>query len=160
MKRLPPDVEALIGPRKPAKPSGGSRIPPKGSKRFHGPSGPRESALRRDVEAELAASLRPTPPKANLPRAQAADPGLLAAKIALAEQQREKLEIANAKARGELLPAAEVEKEWGLILRDLRASLLSLSARIGQKLPHLSTHDLAAIDAEVREALTELADAG
>jgi hypothetical protein len=58
----------------------------------------------------------------------------------------EKLEIANAKGRGQLLPAAKVEKEWASVLRGVRGRC-SRSSRVQKKLPHLSAHDVAAIDA-------------
>ena len=39
-------------------------------------------------------------------------------------------------------------------MRQTRARLLGVSSRIGA---HLTAHDLAVVDAEIREALTELA---
>lgn len=36
------------------------------------------------------------------------------------------------------------------------AAVLAVSSRVSQRLPHLYAHDVAEIDAEVREALTEI----
>jgi len=36
--------------------------------------------------------------------------------------------------------------------------MLAVSSRIAARLPHLSKHDVAEIDAEIRAALTELGD--
>jgi phage terminase Nu1 subunit (DNA packaging protein) len=99
---------------------------------------------------------RPGRPPANLPRGATANPDLLAEKIRLAKEQADKTALANAKARGELLPAAEVEREWAAILRDVRAAMLALPSRLQQKLPHLSAHDVAMIDREIRDVLAEL----
>jgi phage terminase Nu1 subunit (DNA packaging protein) len=58
--------------------------------------------------------------------------------------------------RGELLEAGAVENEWSYILRSVRAGMLAVSSRCGARLPHLSTDDIAEIDAEVRAVLTEV----
>jgi hypothetical protein len=39
-----------------------------------------------------------------------------------------------------------------------RASTLAVPSRVSQRLPHLTAHDVAEIDAEVREALTEIGE--
>jgi phage terminase Nu1 subunit (DNA packaging protein) len=83
---------------------------------------------------------------------------LKAAKLEIAKQQAVALKVKNAAARKELVPAREVEREWAAVLRDLRAALLALPSRIGARLPHLSKHDLAQIDAELRTTLEALAD--
>lgn len=71
----------------------------------------------------------------------------------------EKLELANAEARRELIPAAEVEREWAAVLRDIRAAMLALPSRVQQRLGHLSAHDLTTMDQEIRGALAEIANA-
>jgi phage terminase Nu1 subunit (DNA packaging protein) len=38
----------------------------------------------------------------------------------------------------------------------VRAGMLSVPSRCAVRLPHLTAHDVAAIDAAVRDALTEL----
>ncbi len=64
-------------------------------------------------------------------------------------------EAKAAAARGELVPAVEVEREWAAILRDVRAAMLALPSRLQQRLGNLSTVDVAAIDSEIRDALAE-----
>ncbi|NRP70188.1 hypothetical protein ILFOPFJJ_01066 [Ensifer psoraleae] len=81
------------------------------------------------------------------------DPAYTAAKTRAAEAQAEKLETANAVARRELIPAAEVEREWSTILRDVRAAMLALPSRIQQRLGHLTAHDVTTIDREIRDTL-------
>ena len=71
--------------------------------------------------------------------------------------ERGRLAAAQAKQRGELLEAREVEAEWCDVLRLVRAGMLAIPSRTGARLPHLSRDDLAAIEAEVRAALIELA---
>jgi len=68
------------------------------------------------------------------------------------------LAIKNAKLRGALLDAAEVEREWADVLRGLRAALLALPSRVQQRMNHLTVADVAAIDREVRDVLQELGD--
>lgn len=86
------------------------------------------------------------------------NPALDAEKLRLTREQADKIELQNATARRELIPAAEVEREWTAVLRDIRAALLALPSRIGQRLPHLPPRDIEAIDREIRDVLTELAD--
>ena len=74
-------------------------------------------------------------------------------KIRLAKTNAEKAEPPNAKARSELIPAVEVEREWAAVLRSVRAAMLALPSRVAQRLGHPSPHDVAEIDREVRDAL-------
>lgn len=87
-----------------------------------------------------------------------ADSELAAEKLRLAKEQADKIAFANARARSELIAAAEVEREWAGVLRDVRAAFLALPSRAAGKLGHLTPHDLAALDAEVRDVLMELAE--
>ena len=87
-----------------------------------------------------------------------ADAELSVEKLRLAKANADKLELANAKARGELIVAAEVERAWAGVLRDVRAAFLALPSRAAGKLGHLTPHDLKTLDAEVRDVLMELAD--
>ena len=75
----------------------------------------------------------------------------------LAAAQAELAELKAAKLRGTLLDAGEVEAEWSSILRVLRAAMLAVPSRVGQRLPHMTSHDLSEIDAEIRIALSDLA---
>ena len=76
----------------------------------------------------------------------------------IAREQADSLEMKNAAARGELLRAADVEAEWSDILRMVRSGLLALPSRIQQRLGHLTAHDLAVMDREIRDTLEELSD--
>ena len=89
--------------------------------------------------------------------ALASNPELNAEKIRLARANAEKVEAANARARGELAALSEVEREWAGILRDVRAALLALPSRAAARLGHLTPHDVATLDREVRAVLEELA---
>ncbi len=72
----------------------------------------------------------------------------------LASAQADLAELKVRRLSGELLSAADVKSEWISVIRATRARLLGVSSRIGA---HLTAHDVAVIDAEIREALTELA---
>lgn len=80
------------------------------------------------------------------------------AKTRLAELQGERESLRVAKERQELVPAAEVQRAWSGLLRDLRARLLAVPSRCGAALPHLTAHDVTQVDREVRRALEDLAD--
>lgn len=83
------------------------------------------------------------------------NPDLQAEKLRLARANAEKIELANAKVRGALVPVAEVESAWASVLRDVRAAMLAIPARVQQRLGHLTPHDVQMIDREVRDALEE-----
>jgi phage terminase Nu1 subunit (DNA packaging protein) len=86
-------------------------------------------------------------------------PGLTAERQREARERADKLALANSKARGELVPAADVERVWSDTLREVRSALLAVPSRVAQRLPHLGRSEIAAIDREVRDALREAADA-
>jgi phage terminase Nu1 subunit (DNA packaging protein) len=65
----------------------------------------------------------------------------------------------NAVEAGELVPAAEVEREWTDLFRSVRDTMLSIPARASQRCPHLSRLDLSEIDREIRSALAEASTA-
>jgi phage terminase Nu1 subunit (DNA packaging protein) len=75
----------------------------------------------------------------------------------LAKAQADIAEQKAARQRGSLLDAAEVENEWSGVLRTVRAGMLAVPSRVAQRLPHLTPHDIAEIDREVRAALSEIA---
>lgn len=76
--------------------------------------------------------------------------------LAQAEGQR----IKNARMLGELVPAADVERAWTQAVLELRAGLLALPSRLGARVG-LSPAQVAALDGELRDAMTVLAaDAG
>jgi phage terminase Nu1 subunit (DNA packaging protein) len=74
----------------------------------------------------------------------------------LAKAQANLVETKTRKLSGELVDAAEVESEWSGVLRTVRAGCLAISSRCAQRLPHLTAHDIAEIDAETRAALSEI----
>jgi phage terminase Nu1 subunit (DNA packaging protein) len=73
----------------------------------------------------------------------------------LARAQAELVETKGKKLRGELVEASAVEAEWSGVLRTVRAGMLAVPTRCQQRLPHLTVHDVAEIDREVREALSD-----
>jgi terminase small subunit / prophage DNA-packing protein len=77
-------------------------------------------------------------------------------RIRIAKEQADALALKNGAMRGELLDAKAVEREWSETLRGVRAGMLAVPSRAGARLPHLTPHDIAEIDAEVRAVLTEL----
>jgi phage terminase Nu1 subunit (DNA packaging protein) len=88
-----------------------------------------------------------------------ANPSLTAERVRVTRAQAEALEFKNAAARGELLPAADVESAWAAILRDVRAGMLAVPSRVSQRLGHLTPADLDTIDREIRDTLAEVSDA-
>ena len=74
----------------------------------------------------------------------------------LAREQADGVALKNAKARGELVEAAEVERAWADTLRHVRSRILAVPSRIREKLGHLPAEDIAAIDRELRDTLAEL----
>lgn len=81
-----------------------------------------------------------------------------AERLRLVKEQADHAALKNQIARRELVPAHEVEREWASVFRKVRAGVLSVPSRIRQALPHLTAHDVAAIDAEIRRVLEDLAD--
>jgi phage terminase Nu1 subunit (DNA packaging protein) len=66
----------------------------------------------------------------------------------------------NVSLAGRLLDADAVEREWSGILSGIRARMLAVPSRAAQRLPHMTAHDVAEIDREVRDALSEAGEAG
>jgi phage terminase Nu1 subunit (DNA packaging protein) len=79
-----------------------------------------------------------------------------AERVRLAKEQADALALKNAASRGKLLDADAVEREWSSVLRTVRAGMLAVPSRAGARLPHLTAHDIAEVDAEVHVALTEI----
>lgn len=84
--------------------------------------------------------------------------GLAAERERETRERADALALKNAVARGEMIPAKEVEAQWSDILRMVRAAMLALPSRVQQRLGHLSQHDLSIMDREVRDTLEELSD--
>lgn len=83
---------------------------------------------------------------------------LTAERARLAKEQADAQAIKNAKLRGELVDAAEVERVWQDILRQVRARIMAVPSRLKQS-ASLPAHDAEALDRELRDALTELGNA-
>jgi len=77
----------------------------------------------------------------------------------LARAQADAQELKNATLRGEMVPAAEVERTWSDALRGLRSQLLALPSRIRADLGHLTPADVDQIDRIMRDTLTDLGKA-
>jgi phage terminase Nu1 subunit (DNA packaging protein) len=84
--------------------------------------------------------------------------GLAAERERIAREQADSLEMKNAAARGEMIPAKEVEAQWSDILRMVRSGMLALPSRVQQRLGHLSAHDLSVLDREIRDTLEEISE--
>lgn len=82
---------------------------------------------------------------------------LTAERARLAREQADGQALKNAAARGDLVAAAEVARAWSDMLRQVRSRILAVPSRLRQALT-LDTVEVEAIDRELREALTELAD--
>lgn len=74
----------------------------------------------------------------------------------LARAQADAQEVKNRMIAGELVPAAEVTREWADTLRGLRSQVLAVPSRIRSTLPHLTAQDVAQIDRELRDTLAEM----
>lgn len=83
---------------------------------------------------------------------------LKAEKVRQAREAADKLALQNAASRGEMVAASAVESAWSNVLRDVRSMMLAVPSRCGATLPHLTTHDVASIEGEIKAALKGLAD--
>jgi len=83
---------------------------------------------------------------------------LKAERLRLVAAQAEREELRVAQTKGELLPAADVAREWAATLRDVRSALLAVPSRCGASLPHLTASDIATLERELKAALEALAD--
>lgn len=82
------------------------------------------------------------------------------AAVRLKIAQAEKVELQNAEARGELIPASKVESEWSAILATVRAAMLAVPSRVQSRLGTLTAHDVEELATEIRAALQEVANDG
>jgi phage terminase Nu1 subunit (DNA packaging protein) len=83
---------------------------------------------------------------------------LAAERARLAKEQADGQALKNAVARRELVAVEDVQRGWADILRKVRSRILACPSRIRGRLSHLTIYDGEIIDAELRDALTELAD--
>lgn len=119
----------------------------------------RASYNRREAVRAYCGNLREKAARAGRPAAADSD-ALKAESIRVKRAQADAQELKNAASRGELLDATAVERQWASVLRDVRAGLLAVPSRVGAKLSHLTAHDLAEIDREIRHSLERLSDGG
>lgn len=93
-------------------------------------------------------------------RAGDAQAGLATERARQAKEMADNIALKNAALRGDLVSAAQVTAEWSGVLRRVRARILAVPARVQQSLAFLKQHDVGVIDAELRQALTELGGDG
>ncbi|MGB3389719.1 MAG: DNA packaging protein [Pseudaminobacter sp.] len=89
----------------------------------------------------------------------AAQPDAAAEAVRLKKEQADHAELKNKMLRKELVEAVAVERAWANVLRQVRSGVLAVPSRLRQVLPHLTAHDVATIDAELRHVLEDLANA-
>jgi phage terminase Nu1 subunit (DNA packaging protein) len=73
----------------------------------------------------------------------------------LAKAQADAIELKNARARGTLLDAGEVEREWTGILRTVRAGVMQIPRRVGSQLG-LTPEQVRRLENECRTVLAEI----
>lgn len=74
----------------------------------------------------------------------------------LAKEQADAQAIKNAKLRGELVEASEVERTWADALRQLRARVMAVPSRLRSELPDIDPQTIDAMDRALRATLTEV----
>ena len=77
----------------------------------------------------------------------------------LAKTRRLKLEIEIAERQGQLVDAEAVTAEWASALAAVRAMMLAIPSRLGERMPHWTPHDMETLDGAIRAALTEASGA-
>jgi phage terminase Nu1 subunit (DNA packaging protein) len=81
---------------------------------------------------------------------------LTAERARLAKEQADAQALKNAKLRGELVEAEQVERAWSDVLRQVRARILAVPSRLRSELPDLQHATIDAMDRALRSTLTEL----
>jgi terminase small subunit / prophage DNA-packing protein len=85
--------------------------------------------------------------------------GLASGRTRLAREQADAQALKNAVPSGELVETAAVEQAWSEVLRGVRAAMLTVPSRVQRRVPTLSATEVATIDAEVRDLLSETGEA-
>ncbi len=76
----------------------------------------------------------------------------------LAEAQALLAEKKAGALAGELVVMRDIEIQWASVLRWLRAALLAIPSRVAGRVPGVALMIVDAVDREIRDILTELAD--
>ena len=84
---------------------------------------------------------------------------LTAERSRLAKEQADAMAIKNAKLRGELVEAEQVERAWSDTLRQVRARLMAIPSRLRADLPQIDQTAVTAFDRALRDTLTEVGNA-
>ena len=84
------------------------------------------------------------------------DSELAAEKLRAAKVTAEKLELQNAKARGDLLDGRQMANEWRHIITDLRAAVLAEPSRVASRVG-LDRAATAALGSEIRDSMKAIA---
>jgi hypothetical protein len=116
--------------------------------------------MRNDRQADLddliGTPRGPGRPRKPAPLPDSVESRLAVAQLAVKTNHARKLEIENAKKMRELVPLDDVRAEWGQMVIDLRQAILAVPSRI----TGLSRAQMVQLDAELREALQEIARDG
>ncbi|WP_158970940.1 DNA packaging protein [Chachezhania sediminis] len=81
---------------------------------------------------------------------------LTAERARLAKEQADAQALKNARLRGDLVEAAEVERTWSDTLRHVRSRMLAVPSRLRADFPQADAAIFTAMDRAQRDALTEL----
>lgn len=115
-------------------------------------------------EANASQPTKPLPGKVSAPKLTTAEEPTANTFMSIAEAKEvegywkaKEAERKYKEAIGELVPAAEVEREWADILSQVRTKLLGIPSQVKQAIPSLSVPDIALIEGMVRAALEDLA---
>ena len=76
----------------------------------------------------------------------------------LAKEQADGHALKNRLARGELIPAADVQERWSDVCSTIRQKMLAVPTLASGEMPAMSRAEIDVIDRLIRDALTELAD--
>lgn len=76
-------------------------------------------------------------------------------RAALAREQREGQALKNAMLRGDMIRAEDAERRWTEEMVRLRSRLLAVPTDIALSLPHMTKHDIGAVDRVLRDAMDD-----
>ena len=76
----------------------------------------------------------------------------------LAAEQADGHALKNAQARGELVPAEDVVREWQGIIRTVRSAMLAVPSRCRRRASTFGAAEIDIVDREIRDALEALSN--